>query len=292
MDKIIGGVTAAKEVLDVLSKKIAHIKQKNNLSPCLKVVMAGDNPASAVYVKNKQKKADTLGIKAETINLKSSVTQTELISEIKDLNNDPSVNGILVQLPLPKHIDPTSVIDAIDPKKDVDCFTKQNFGNLILKKDTALKPCTPAGCIYLVKKALGNDLSGLDAVVIGRSNIVGKPMSALLLHENCTVTTVHSETKDITEKTRRADIVVAAVGIPQFLKGKHIKYGATVIDVGINRMDNKIVGDVEFKSAEQKAKFITPVPKGVGPMTIAFLMVNTVTAFCIQNNVDFSDIII
>ncbi|WP_041351524.1 bifunctional 5,10-methylenetetrahydrofolate dehydrogenase/5,10-methenyltetrahydrofolate cyclohydrolase [Neorickettsia risticii] len=291
MTQLIDGFGIAAGICESIATSVTHLKKSNGLVPSLRVVIVGENPASQVYVRSKQKKAESLGIDARTIALPKETSEEELIRLVESLNSDISVNAILVQLPLPSHINTTRIIESIDSKKDVDCFHPENVGRLALSKDALLKPCTPAGSLYLIKSVLGNNLSGMDAVVIGRSNIVGKPMAMLLLHENCTVTLTHSKTRDIQEKTKQADIVISAVGIPHFVKKDFIKPGATVIDVGINKVDGKLVGDVDFENVLQKVKFITPVPRGVGPMTIAFLMLNTVIATCVQNQLDHQNVI-
>jgi methylenetetrahydrofolate dehydrogenase (NADP+)/methenyltetrahydrofolate cyclohydrolase len=245
------------------------------------VVLVGDDPASQVYVRNKGKQAQECGIQSFEHRLPATTQQAELLTLVQQLNTDPAVNGILVQLPLPSHIDSKTVLNAIDPAKDVDGFHPINVGALAIG-DQALVPCTPLGCTMLLKDHLG-DLSGANALILGRSNIVGKPMAMLLLAESCTVTIAHSRTRDLPEQCRRADILVAAVGRPQMVNGDWIKPGATVIDVGINRIQlengkTRLVGDVDFDSAEAVAGAITPVPGGVGPMTIACLLHNTLTA--------------
>lgn len=237
----------------------------------------GDDPASRVYVNNKKKACADLGIYSEEYALPAETTEKELLDLIATLNNKNDISGVLVQLPLPKHINEKIVLDAIDPKKDVDAFHPVNVGKIMVG-DFDFVPCTPAGVMELIKES-GIDVAGKDCVVVGRSNIVGKPQAMLLLHKNGTVTICHSKTADLAEKTRKADILVAAVGIPNFIKGDMIKPGAVVIDVGINRVaDKKLVGDVDFEEAEKVAGAITPVPGGVGPMTIAMLMRNTLKA--------------
>lgn len=237
----------------------------------------GDDPASRVYVDNKKKACEYCGIYSEEYTLPKESTQEDLLGIIETLNERSDISGILCQLPLPAHIDEQAVINAINPKKDVDAFHPVNVGK-IMTGDYDFVPCTPAGVMELIKES-GIDPAGKECVVVGRSNIVGKPMAMLLLHKNGTVTICHSKTEDLTEKTKNADILVAAVGIPEFIKGDMIKEGAVVIDVGINRIEpKKLVGDVEFESAERVASAITPVPGGVGPMTIAMLMKNTIKA--------------
>ncbi len=272
MANIING----KDYAAKLRAEVAEDIKKSGLKPGLSVVLVGSDPASEVYVRNKDKAANEVGISARTIKLPAETTEAELLKKVEELNNDKSVHGILVQLPLPKHIDEKKVINAISPDKDVDGFHVINAGRAATGQD-ALVPCTPLGCSILLKDVLG-DLTGLNAVVIGRSNIVGKPMANLLLQENCTVTVAHSKTKNLEEVCSRADIIVAAVGRPKMVKGSWVKKGATVIDVGINRTDDGLCGDVDFDSASQNAAYITPVPGGVGPMTIACLLKNTLEA--------------
>jgi methylenetetrahydrofolate dehydrogenase (NADP+)/methenyltetrahydrofolate cyclohydrolase len=256
--------------------------------PGLTVVIVGEDPASQVYVRSKGKATEAAGMVSTTHRLPDTTTQDELLALVRQLNADPAVDGILVQLPLPKHLDESEVIATIDPDKDVDGFHVVNAGRLAVGQE-GFVPCTPLGCIMLLEDRLG-DLSGLNAVVVGRSNIVGKPMAQLLLAKSCTVTIAHSRTKDLPEVCRRADILVAAVGRPEMIKGDWIKPGATVIDVGINRVDNgeggtKLVGDVDFASAAEVAGAITPVPGGVGPMTIAVLLRNTLVSAYRRENV-------
>ena len=246
--------------------------------PGLATVLVGEDPASQVYVRSKGKATLAAGMASVEKRLPANASQADLLLLVAELNRDETVDGILVQLPLPPHMDDKSVIDAIDPAKDVDGFHVQNAGRLAVGED-GLVPCTPLGCLMLLKDRLG-DLSGLEAVVIGRSNIVGKPMAQLLLRESCTVTIAHSRTRDLPAVVRRADIVVAAVGRAQMVRGDWLKPGATVIDVGINRVDGRLVGDVDFGDAAQVAGAITPVPGGVGPMTIAVLLRNTLVAAC------------
>lgn len=247
------------------------------INPGLAVILVGDDPASKVYVSNKKKACEYIGINSFEYVMPEKTSQEELIELIEKLNNDDTVSGILCQLPVPKHIDEEAIINAINPNKDVDAFHPVNVGK-IMTGNYDFVPCTPAGVMELIKES-GIDVSGKECVVVGRSNIVGKPMSMLLLHKNGTVTVCHSKTQNLAEKTRNADILVAAVGIPEFIKGDMIKPGAVVIDVGINRVaPKKLVGDVEFESAEKVAGAITPVPGGVGPMTIAMLMKNTLKA--------------
>ncbi len=286
---VIDGKAFAADLKEDVAKQVAVLKEKYDLTPGLAVVLVGEDPASQVYVRNKNKSTLAAGMNSFEHHMEPDVTQDELLAVVHKLNADPSVHGILVQLPLPKHIDEAAVIDAISPDKDVDGFHVINSG-LLATGGQGMVPCTPLGCIMMLKDRLG-DMSGLNAVIIGRSNIVGKPMAQLLLNENCTVTMAHSRTRQLDEVVRHADIVVAAVGVPELVKGDWIKQGATVIDVGINRItkeDGKIrlVGDVEYDKAAQHAGAITPVPGGVGPMTIAVLLKNTITAACRQAGVD------
>ena len=255
---------------------MVQLKEKG-INPGLAVIIVGDDPASRVYVNNKKKACEELGIYSREYALDASTTEEQLLDLIDQLNHDEQINGILCQLPVPPHIDEEKIICAIDPKKDVDAFHPVNVGKIMVGNYDFV-PCTPAGVMELIKES-GIDVAGKECVVVGRSNIVGKPQAMLLLHQNGTVTICHSKTKDLKSKTKEADILVAAVGIPDFITGDMIKDGAVVIDVGINRLENKkLVGDVDFESAEKVAGAITPVPGGVGPMTIAMLMRNTVEA--------------
>ena len=259
---------------------MVELKEKG-INPGLAVIIVGDDPASRVYVNNKKKACEQIGVYSEEYALPAETTEQELLDLIEKLNKDKKINGILVQLPVPKHINEETIINAIDPKKDVDAFHPVNVGKIMVGNFDFV-PCTPAGVMELIKES-GIDVEGKECVVVGRSNIVGKPQAMLLLHKNATVTICHSRTKDLAEKTKNADILVAAVGIPEFIKGDMIKPGAVVIDVGINRVaDKKLVGDVDFEACEKIASAITPVPGGVGPMTIAMLMKNTVKAALIQ----------
>lgn len=276
--KIIDGKKTAQEIRSELKREIQNLKIK----PELRVILVGNNPASQIYVKNKEKYASEIGIKSETIRLPEDITEEKLLKQIKKLNKDKHINGILVQLPLPSHINEFSVINAIAPEKDVDGFTIYNKGLLSIGKP-ALTPCTPLGIIELLKQYKVN-IASKNAVVIGRSNIVGKPIAQLLLNEDATVTICHSKTKNLAKMTANADILISAVGKPKFIGKKYIKKGATVIDVAMNRdtKNNRWVGDVDFDNVSKVAKFITPVPGGVGPMTIAMLLKNTVQAYKIQ----------
>ena len=280
---IIDGKMFAKNLKEEITRKVKTLEINHNLTPGLAVVLVGTDPASQVYVRNKNKSTNAAGMNSFEYLMDDNVSEEDLIAKVKELNKDPIVHGILVQLPLPKHINEAAVIETITPEKDVDGFHVINSG-LLATGGKGMVPCTPQGCIMMLKNHLDN-LSGLDAVVVGRSNIVGKPMAQLLLNESCTVTIAHSRTKNLAEVVGRSDIVVAAVGVPELVKGDWIKKGATVIDVGINRIEmedgkTRLVGDVEFKAAVQRAGAITPVPGGVGPMTIAVLLQNTVTAAC------------
>ena len=280
--RLIDGRAAAQQVRSLVGQEVERFRAATGRAPGLATVLVGEDPASAVYVRSKGKATREAGMESVSHNLSADISEGELLALVDRLNRDPAMDGILVQLPLPGHIDSAKVIAAIDPAKDVDGFHPINAGKLATGAADALVPCTPFGCLYLLKQELGS-LSGLDAVVIGRSNIVGKPMAMLLLGESCTVTIAHSRTKNLPDVARRADIVVAAVGRPEMVKGDWLKPGATVIDVGINRIDagegkTRLVGDVAFDDAQQVAGAITPVPGGVGPMTIAMLLRNTLVA--------------
>lgn len=286
---IIDGKAFAATVRERVGRQVTTLKSENNLSPGLAVVLVGEDPASQIYVRNKGKSTAEAGMKSEEIRLDVTASQDEVLAVVNRLNADPTIHGILVQLPLPKQVDEMAVLDAIDPAKDVDGFHVINTGRQAVGLP-AMVPCTPLGCIMMLKDKLG-ELSGLNAVVVGRSNIVGKPMASLLLAESCTVTIAHSRTKDLPAVCRGADILVAAVGRPEMVRGDWIKPGATVIDVGINRIEKedgktKLIGDVCFSEAVEVAGAITPVPGGVGPMTIACLLANTVTAACRQAGID------
>ncbi|ESR25925.1 bifunctional methylenetetrahydrofolate dehydrogenase/methenyltetrahydrofolate cyclohydrolase FolD [Lutibaculum baratangense] len=283
---VIDGKATAATIRQEVARAVERLKAEAGLTPGLAVVLVGEDPASSIYVRNKNKQTVEAGMASFEHKLDEGTSEADLLALIDRLNADPAVNGILVQLPLPKQIDSAKVLAAIDPAKDVDGFHVVNAGRLATGQD-ALVPCTPLGCVILAKQTLG-DLSGLEAVVVGRSNIVGKPVAQLLLQENCTVTIAHSRTKDLAATCRRADILIAAVGRPEMIKGDWVKPGATVIDVGINRIEGeggkgKIVGDVAYDEAAAVAGHITPVPGGVGPMTIACLLRNTVTAAARQN---------
>ena len=273
--KILDGKVLSAEIREKVSEKVAALKEKG-VTPGLAVILVGNDPASEIYVRNKGKGCEETGMLSRTIHMDSSTTQEELEEEIRKLNEDPAIHGILVQLPLPKHLDEEAALSRILPEKDVDGFHLINAGHLMTGTEGVV-PCTPKGALYMIRSA-GIDLSGKEAVVIGRSNIVGKPMAMLLLQQNCTVTMCHSRTKDLAEHTRRADILVAAVGKPGFVTADMVKPGAVVIDVGINRVDGKVCGDVDFEAVKEKAGWITPVPGGVGKMTIAMLLSNTADA--------------
>lgn len=274
MYQIIDGKKISQGIKDELREKMAELKQKGG-SRCLAVIQVGDDPASSVYVNNKKKACEYIGIDSESYHLPEETTEKELLELIDELNRKPEVNGILVQLPLPKQIDENKILLAISPEKDVDGFHPVNVGNLCIGRPGFVS-CTPAGVIQLLKHS-GIEIEGKECVVLGRSNIVGKPMAMLLLRENGTVTVCHSRTKDLKEITRRADILVAAIGKPKFIDADYVKEGAVVIDVGIHRNENgKLCGDVDFESVAPHCAAITPVPGGVGPMTIAMLMHNCV----------------
>ncbi len=290
---IIDGKAFAAGLRGKLAEAVGQLKAEHGLTPGLAVVLVGENPASQVYVRSKGKQTVEVGMNSFEHKMPMTTSQNELLAKVDELNHDPSVHGILVQLPVPDQIDDHAIINAINPAKDVDGFHVINAGRLMTGgkgDDAPMVPCTPLGCLMLLEDHLGN-LSGLNAVVVGRSNIVGKPMGQLLLSRSCTVTTAHSRTKDLPEVCRGADILVAAVGRPEMIKGDWIKPGATVIDVGINRVESenakgRLVGDVATAEAMQVAGAITPVPGGVGPMTIACLLANTVTAACRQAGVE------
>ncbi|MGU3574519.1 bifunctional methylenetetrahydrofolate dehydrogenase/methenyltetrahydrofolate cyclohydrolase FolD [Brucellaceae bacterium C25G] len=294
MAKLIDGKLLAEDVIATVKSETEKLVAQTKLVPGIAVVIVGEDPASQVYVASKGRKAQECGFHSVQHTLAETTSEQELLTLIDTLNNDPAIHGILVQLPLPKHINESLVIQAINPDKDVDGFHYINVGKLGAgDAASAFVPCTPAGAMIMIERQHGHDLSGLTAVVIGRSNIVGKPMFNLLLSANATVTVAHSRTKNLEELARTADILVAAVGRPHMVKGDWVKPGATVIDVGINRIPapekgegkTRLVGDVDFESAEKVAGAITPVPGGVGPMTIAMLMANTLVAACRAANV-------
>ena len=294
---IIDGKAFAATLRQRIAVEVAKIQGAHGLKPSLTVILVGEDPASQVYVRNKGTQTLEAGMDSVTHRLDAATPEAELLAMIESLNNDPACNGILVQLPLPGHINESKVLAAISPDKDVDGFHVINVGRLWTGQQ-ALVPCTPYGCLLMLKDHFGGNLSGKRALVLGRSNIVGKPMAALLLAESCTVTVAHSRTADLPARCREADILVAAVGRPEMVKGDWIKPGAVVIDVGINRVDapekgegkSRLVGDVAFTEAADVASAITPVPGGVGPMTIACLLRNTLVAACRQNGIDAPDI--
>ena len=286
--QIIDGKAFAGTVREKVTGHVSRLKNDHGITPGLAVVLVGEDPASQVYVRSKGKQTVESGMNSYEHKLGVATSEADLLALVDQLNNDPAVHGILVQLPLPKHLNEDLVINSISPEKDVDGFHISNVG-MLGTGQKSMVPCTPLGCLMMLREHYGS-LSGLDAVVVGRSNIVGKPMAQLLLGDSCTVTIAHSRTKDLPDVVRRADIVVAAVGRPEMVPGDWIKEGATVIDVGINRIErdgkNKLVGDVDFATASERAGAITPVPGGVGPMTIACLLANTVTACCRANGLE------
>ncbi len=274
---IIDGKKTAANLRLNLKNEVDNLKKKFNKVPGLTVILIGEYTPSKIYVRNKEKSAIEIGLKSEIIKYPDTVDEKTVLEKISELNKDENVSGILVQLPLPKHINNKKIIDAIDPNKDVDGFHPNNVGNLSSGYESSI-PCTPLGCHFLIKKIEPN-LNGKKAVVLGRSNLNGKPMTQLLLKENCTVTIAHSKTKNLREECLKADILVVAVGIPKLVKGDWVKKGSIVIDVGINKTEEGIVGDVDFDEVSKHAKAITPVPGGVGPMTIACLLKNTIECF-------------
>ena len=274
---IIDGKKEAASLRLKLKEEVNELKKKFNEVPGLTVILIGELAPSQMYVRNKEKSAKEVGLNSDVIKYPENVDEKTVLKKIKDLNENKSISGILVQLPLPKHIDKKKIIDSIIPSKDVDGFHPENVGNLSSGYESSI-PCTPLGCYFLLKKVEPN-LTGKKAVIIGRSNLNGKPMAQLLLKENCTVTITHSKTKDLKSECLAADIIIAAVGIPKLVKGDWVKKGSIVIDVGINKTDKGIVGDVDFEEVSKKAKALTPVPGGVGPMTIACLIKNTIDCF-------------
>ena len=287
--KIIDGKTFAEGLRARIAGHVRRLKDEYGITPGLAVVIVGYDPGSQIYVSQKAKQTVEVGMHSEKYELPADVSELEVLELVRRLNNDDKIHGILVQLPVPDHIDPNKIIATISPDKDVDCFTPASVGKLTIGLPGPVS-CTPLGCLMLLRETLGS-LAGLNAVIVGRSNLVGKPMAQLLLRENCTVTVAHSRTKNLADVVRQADIVVAAVGRPQMIKGDWIKPGATVIDVGINRIDapergpgkTRLLGDVDFAAASQVAGAITPVPGGVGPMTIVCLLANTVTTASLIN---------
>ena len=282
MTKIIDGKSIAKEILEEVKEKVKEIKANLKIYPKIVTVLVGNNPASEIYVKAKLKSAQQVGIGAELLKLNQDISTEELSKVITGLNKDKKVTGILVQLPLPKSLNDDIVFKLIDYKKDIDGFGIYNTG-LLNHWKTSILPCTPQGILYILKKYLGNDLSGKKAVVIGRSSIVGRPMASILIKESCTVTVTHSKTINLKQECLRADILIVATGIPLLVKSDWIKKGCFVVDVGINRLGNKVVGDVDFENVKSKASYITPVPGGVGPLTVANLMLNALKLCYLQN---------
>lgn len=283
MSNIINGTEIAKIIKDEIKKDIEKLQGKK---PCLAVIIVGDDEASHIYVKNKNKACDYVGIKTDTYFLKDNISENEILDLIEKLNNDINVNGILVQLPLPKHINEKNVLLKISPLKDVDGFHPYNIG-MLSTNNAILKSCTPSGCIELLKR-YNVEIKGKNALVIGRSNIVGKPISMMLLNEDATVTVAHTKTKNLEYLTKQADIIIVAIGVANFLKSNMVKDGAVLIDVGMNRFEDKLCGDIDF-SCMDKAILITPVPGGVGPMTITMLMKNCLIAYKIQNNINIEE---
>ena len=273
---IIDGKKLSGKLIEEIKKEVLNLK-KDGKPIGLSVILIGEYPPSLIYVKNKEKRAKETGINSEIIKYSADITENQVLSKIKELNKNKNVSGILVQLPLPNHINKEKIINAIDPLKDVDGFHPINVGNLA-SGNSSIVPCTPLGCLHLIKSVETN-LSGKHAVILGRSNLNGKPMAQLLLKENCTVTIAHSKTIDLKSECKKADVLVVAVGVKELVKGDWIKKGAIVIDVGINKINDKIVGDVEFNATKELAKAITPVPGGVGPMTIACLLKNTLECY-------------
>jgi methylenetetrahydrofolate dehydrogenase (NADP+)/methenyltetrahydrofolate cyclohydrolase len=276
MATLLDGKGLAKKVREALAGRVSDIQASLGRAPGLSVILVGEDPASAVYVRNKERAATAMGLKSEIIHLPADSTQEQVLAEVERLNNDPSVDGFMVQLPLPAGLDENAIMQAIAPDKDADGLHPTNLGRLLAGMD-APRPCTPFGVMELLSEG-GVELEGRHAVVIGRSTIVGKPQALLLLEKNATVTICHSRTQNLADEVRRADVVVAAVGRPHFVKGDWVKPGAAVVDVGINRVDGKLVGDVDFDAVQSHAGWITPVPGGVGPMTVAMLMKNAVDA--------------
>lgn len=274
---IIDGKKEAELLQQKIKQEISVLKKTKSKVPSLTVILIGEYTPSLIYVKNKEKQSKDVGIKSNIIKYPKDVSEQDILNKIKDLNKDDNVSGILVQLPLPDQMDKEKIINTISPSKDVDGFNPNNVGNLASGYKSII-PCTPLGCLLLIKK-IEKNLTGMHAVIIGRSNLNGKPMAQLLLRENCTVTIVHSKSKQIKSHSEKADILITAVGVPNFVKKDWVKDNAIVIDVGINKLNGKIVGDVDFEEVKKKAKAITPVPGGVGPMTIACLLKNTLECF-------------
>lgn len=281
--KILNGKMIAAQIKEEVKNKTAALKAKHKVTPGLAVIIVGEDPASEVYVKRKHQACEEIGIYSEVIRMSDKTSEKELLDKVAELNHADPIHGILVQLPLPSHINTETVLDSIRPEKDVDGFHPINVGNLSIGRE-GMVPCTPAGIIKMLSIS-GIDIAGKHAVIIGRSNIVGKPMAMLLLSRNATVTVCHSKTKDLAAITRQADILVAAVGKPNFVTGEMVKPGATVIDVGINRIEGKLIGDVDFAAVKEIAGAVTPVPGGVGPLTISMLLDNTVKAAQLQHKI-------
>lgn len=276
--KIIDGKGFSKKVQQQVKDEHEQLKHKTGKTAGLAVIIVGDNPASQVYVRNKTKACENVGFYSETIELPASISEDELVKEVQKLNENEKIDGILVQLPLPNHINEMKVINTISPEKDVDGFHSLNVGKMMLGDDTGFLPCTPYGIMQLLEE-YKVDVVGKDVVIVGRSNIVGKPMALILIEKGATVKVCNSKTKDLSDKIQRADIVIVAAGVPKLVKAKDVKEGAIVIDVGINRVDGKLCGDVDYDEVIEKASLITPVPGGVGPMTIASLITNTLKAY-------------
>lgn len=276
---ILDGKKCSQEILDKIKGKVDELKISNKRVPGLAVIIVGNNPASKIYVNSKVKACEKVGFYSKAIFLDENISQAELLENIQALNNDENIDGILVQLPLPKHLNEDEICNAIDTSKDVDGFKAENLGKVMLGKEDGMVPCTPQGIMYLLDSIKDINLYGMNGVVIGRSNIVGKPISSLLINRGVTTTICNSRTKNIEEVLRNADIIIAALGKPKFLKENMVKEGAIIIDVGINRVDGKLYGDVDFENVSKLASFITPVPGGVGPMTIAMLLNNTLRAY-------------
>ena len=276
---ILDGKKCSQEILDKIKEKVDNLKSSNKRVPGLAVIIVGNNPASKIYVNSKVKACEKVGFYSKAIFLDENISQAELLENIQALNNDKNIDGILVQLPLPKHLNEDEICNAIDTSKDVDGFKAENLGKVMLGKEDGMVPCTPQGIMYLLDSIKDINLYGMNGVVIGRSNIVGKPISSLLINRGVTTTVCNSRTKNIEDVLRNADIIVAALGKPKFLKENMVKEGAIIIDVGINRVDGKLCGDVDYENVSKLASFITPVPGGVGPMTIAMLLNNTLRAY-------------
>ena len=278
MMTIIDGKNFSQKVLNEIKKEHNEIQEKKGRAAGLAVIIVGENPASQVYVRNKIKACENVGFYSETLRLKDNISEESLIKEIEKLNNDKKIDGILVQLPLPKHINELKIIDSISPKKDVDGFHVENIGKMVIGDDSGFLSCTPYGIMQLLEE-YKIDIQGKDVVIVGRSNIVGKPMALMMIQKGATVQVCNSKTKNLSEKLQNADIVIAATGVPKLVRGKDVKDGVVVIDVGINRVDDKLCGDTDYDEIIPKASFITPVPGGVGPMTIASLVKNTLKSY-------------